>query len=62
MLFNAVRLYDINTLNCYVSSDARDQHTQGVTSVSEREHSSEPVHAAVPSTVATVICVDPLLL
>ena len=34
-MFVAVRLYDINTLNCYVSSDARDQHTQGVTSVSE---------------------------
>ena len=32
-----VRLYDVSTFQCFVSSDARDQHVQTITSV--RPHS-----------------------
>ena len=32
---NAVRLYDVNTLQCFVSSDARDQHWAVITSVGD---------------------------
>lgn len=33
-----VRLYDVNTLQCFVSSDARDQHSAALTSVSALLH------------------------
>lgn len=29
----AVRLYDVGTLQCFVSSDARDQHFDAITAV-----------------------------
>ena len=35
---HTVRLYDVNTLQCYVSSDARDQHRAAITSVSKCSH------------------------
>ena len=31
---NPVRLYDVNTVQCFVSANARDQHTREITSVS----------------------------
>ena len=31
---HAIRLYDVNTLQCYVLPDARDQHRAAITSVS----------------------------
>ena len=31
---HTVRLYDVNTLQCFVSADARDQHKASITSVS----------------------------
>ena len=31
--FPTVRLYDVSTLQCFVSSDARDQHLDAVTAV-----------------------------
>lgn len=33
LLFLTVRLYDVGTLQCFVSSDARDQHLDSVTAV-----------------------------
>jgi len=30
-----VRLYDVNTVQCFVSANARDQHSREITSVSQ---------------------------
>ena len=43
---HTVRLYDVNTLQCYVSPDARDQHRAAITSVSKCSHDiSECLHS-----------------
>ena len=48
---NPVRLYDVNTVQCFVSANARDQHTREITSVSCPHMTVHTSHPPLPQQV-----------